>query len=104
MTTVKPGRPARPSEAKPKPQVIVEVEGKEQAPWRVLLFNDDVHSFEEVIAQVVKATGCPATRAAEIAWQAHTEGKAVAFDGEFAECYRVQAVLLEIELITEIRG
>lgn len=101
MTTVKPGRPA---EAKPKPQVIVEVDEQVQTPWRVLLFNDDVHSFEEVIAQVVKATGCPASRATEIAWQAHTEGKAVAFEGEFAECYGVQAVLREIELITEIRG
>jgi ATP-dependent Clp protease adaptor protein ClpS len=104
LTTAKPVHPGRPAEARPKPQVVADVREEEQTPWRVFLFNDDVHSFEEVIAQVAKATGCPPSRAAEIAWQAHTEGKAVAFEGEFAECYRVQGVLREIELITEIRG
>ena len=32
-------------------------------PWQVVLFNDEVHSFEEVIHQVQKAIGCPLERA-----------------------------------------
>lgn len=28
------------------------------APLKVILFNDDIHSFDEVIAQLIKAIGC----------------------------------------------
>lgn len=98
------GAVAAPVRARPAPRVLVETEDQVASPWHVVLFNDDVHSFEEVIGQLVKATRCSTDRATELAWQAHTEGKAVVFDGEFAECYRVQAVLQEIALITELRG
>ena len=73
-------------------------------PWRVVLFNDNVHTFDEVIYQIMVAISCPMNRAAALAWQVHTTGKAVVFAGEFEDCFRVQAVLCEIELITELRG
>jgi len=73
-------------------------------PWRVVLFNDNVHTFDEVIYQIMVAISCPMNRAAELAWQVHTTGKAVVFAGEFEDCLRVQAVLREIELITELHG
>ena len=73
-------------------------------PWRVILFNDDVHTFDDVIYQIVVATSCPVNRASALAWQVHTTGKAAVFDGRFEDCFRVQAVLREIELITELRG
>ena len=80
------------------------VETRVDLPWRVILFNDDVHTFEEVIFQLMKATGCSAAKGEQIAWQVHTEGKAVAYEGEFELCFRVQAILREIQLITEIQG
>lgn len=73
-------------------------------PWQVILYNDDVHSFDEVILQVQKATGCPLLEATRITYEAHTQGKAVAFRGEFSKCHRVAGILREIELIVEIRG
>lgn len=73
-------------------------------PWRVILFNDEVHTFDEVIGQLVKATGCSPTRAEQLAWQVHTRGKASVYEGEFEECFEVQTVLREIQLITEIQG
>lgn len=73
-------------------------------PWRVILFNDEVHTFDQVIRQLVKATGCSKSRAENLAWKVHTEGKANVYEGEFEECFEVQAVLKEIQLVTEIRG
>lgn len=90
----------------PETEVAVEEEEEERAdePWRVILYNDDIHTFEEVISQLIKATGCSTSRAEKLAWQVHTEGKACVFEGSFEECFRVQAVLREIQLVTEIEG
>src|SRR5688500_15255824 len=64
-------------------------------PYKVILYNDNIHTFDEVIDQVTKAIGCTATRAEAIAWEVHTSGKSVVFDGEMSECLRVSAVLEE---------
>lgn len=82
----------------------VEVEERVDTPWRVILYDDDIHTFEDVIVQLVKATGCSPTRAERHAWTVHTQGKDCVFDGEFFECFRVQGVLREIGLVTEIEG
>ena len=29
-----------------------------EQPAKVILFNDEIHSFDEVIGQIIKATGC----------------------------------------------
>lgn len=73
-------------------------------PWRVILYNDEVHTFDEVINQLIRATGCSSAFAERKAWEVHTRGKAEVFEGEFEECFRVQNVLREIELVTEIEG
>jgi ATP-dependent Clp protease adapter protein ClpS len=73
-------------------------------PWKVILYNDHIHTFDEVILQLQKALKCSAQRAENIAFEAHTRGKAVAFSGEFDECFRVAGVLREIQLIVEIEG
>lgn len=73
-------------------------------PWQVILFNDEVHSFDQVILQVQKATGCGLKEATRITFEAHMNGKSVAFRGEFADCHRVAGILREIQLIVEIRG
>lgn len=74
------------------------------APWKVVLYNDDIHTFDEVILQLQKAIGCSAQRAENIAFEAHHRGKAVAYSGEFNECFRVMGVLREIQLVVEIEG
>ncbi len=67
-------------------------------PWVVILFNDDYHSFDEVIHQVQKATGCSAEEAYTITYTAHTTGQAVAFAGRKSRCEEVASVLREIDL------
>lgn len=71
-------------------------------PWHVILYNDDWHSFEEVVAQVQKATEYPLERAEQITYEAHTTGRAIAYSGPKDECQRVAGVLREIRLQVEI--
>lgn len=75
-----------------------------ETPWRVILFNDDIHTFDEVILQLIKAIGCSAERAERHAWTVHTRGKDCVYEGTFDECFRVQGVLREIQLVTQIEG
>ena len=85
-------------------EVAVATEEDVDTPWRVVLYNDAIHTFDEVIHQLVRATGCSTSDAESIAWTVHTQGKALAFEGSFPECFRVQGVLKEIQLVTEIQG
>lgn len=85
-------------------EVDVLEEDTVSAAWRVLLYNDEVHTFDEVIWQIVKATGCSRSRAEKLTWQVHHEGKAQVFEGAFEACLKVEFVLAEIDLITRIVG
>ena len=87
-------------------QVQVDVLEEEQVDtaWRVLLFNDEVHTFDEVIGQIIKATGCSVSKAEQLTWQVHNEGKAQVFEGTIDACLQVEIVLSEINLITRIVG
>lgn len=71
-------------------------------PWKVLLYNDDWHSFDEVVLQVQKATGYSLDRAEQVTYEAHTTGRAVAYTGAKETCRQVAAVLREIRLQVEI--
>ena len=73
-----------------------------QLPAKVILFNDQVHTFDEVIGQLIKAIGCDSAKAESIAWEVHNTGKAVAFEGPMNECLRISHVLEEIALHTQI--
>src|ERR1043165_9858422 len=78
------------------------VETQQQLPAKVILFNDEVHSFEEVIFQIIKATGCDLPRAEQLTCEVHNTGKAMVFEGVLSRCMQVSAVLEEIELMTQI--
>ena len=71
-------------------------------PWQVIIFNDDVHTFDEVIFQIQKATGASLQAAFEITVEIHTKGKAVCFEGEVSACERVANILREISLSVEV--
>ena len=73
-----------------------------QDPVKVILFNDDVHTFDEVIGQLIKATRCTEAQAEATAWEVHTNGKAVVFSGELVRCMEVSGILEEIRLMTQI--
>jgi ATP-dependent Clp protease adapter protein ClpS len=73
-----------------------------QEPAKVILFNDEVHTFDEVITQIIKATRCARDKAEALTWEVHNGGKAVVYTGELARCVQVSSVLEEIQLMTQI--
>ncbi len=79
-------------------------EEQDNTPWRVILYDDDVHTFKEVIEQLKKALGCNHSHAEELTYKVHNEGKAEVFEGSFEDCFEVNGVLKEIQLVTGIRG
>ncbi len=80
----------------------VEEDVQIQEPGKVILFNDEVHTFEEVITQLIKATLCTKDKAEGLAWEVHTKGKAIVFYGEMIRCVQVSSILEEIQLMTQI--
>ena len=69
---------------------------------RVILYNDDHHTFDEVIVQVSKATGCSGFEAEGVAWEVHTRGLATVFEGDLFNCLKVSSILEEIALHTQV--
>jgi len=71
-------------------------------PYNVVLHNDETHSQDEVVAQLMKATRCSSSDAYRIMMEAHNTGRAVAFSGGLERCELVSSILEEIKLGTKI--
>ena len=71
-------------------------------PWLTILFNDEVHSFDEVILQIQKATGYSLERATQLTLQVHHNGKAMVFAGARPKCEKVAGILGQIRLMTRV--
>ncbi len=72
------------------------------SPAKVILYNDDWHTFDEVINQIIKAIKCPHDKAEALTWEVHNKGKACVYTGVMNECLRVSSILEEISLHTQI--
>ncbi len=75
---------------------------KTEIPAKVVVYNDEWHTFEEVIYQLIKAIKCDLQTAESLTWEIHTKGKAVVFEGDLEEAIYVSNVLEEIDLSVEI--
>ncbi len=71
-------------------------------PFKVVLYNDDWHTFDEVIVQLIKALHCSVDKAKSFAFEAHVKGSTVIYTGELSQCLKITSVLEEIALNTEI--
>jgi ATP-dependent Clp protease adaptor protein ClpS len=69
---------------------------------RVILYNDEWHTFDEVIVQLIKAVKCSFEKARDFAFEVHVKGKAIVFSGTMNECLKVSSILEEIALNTQI--
>jgi ATP-dependent Clp protease adaptor protein ClpS len=98
MATTIPGAPVE------TPDIITDVTDgtSTDEPSKVILFNDEVHTFEEVIEQLQKAIRCTRSKGEALAWEVHTRGKACVYTGAMNECLRVSGILEEIALHTQI--
>ena len=71
--------------------------------YRVVLFNDEEHSFDEVINQLIKAIRCSRQKAEKHTWEVHTRGRSIVYTGSMFLCLQVSSILEEIALKTEIQ-
>lgn len=70
--------------------------------WRVVLFNCECHSFDEVERQLVKAVHCSLSQARSWSWEVHTKGSAVVYNGAQERCEAVAGVLEDIRLVVKV--
>ncbi|HMQ68166.1 MAG TPA: ATP-dependent Clp protease adaptor ClpS [Ignavibacteria bacterium] len=68
---------------------------------KLIIYNSD-HLWDDVTAQLHKATGYDNVHCEQIAVIAHTKGKAVVKSGDLIELQKIDSVLKEIDLITSI--
>jgi ATP-dependent Clp protease adaptor protein ClpS len=71
--------------------------------YRVVLFNDEEHTFDEVINQIIKAIRCSRQKAEKHTWEVHTRGRSIVYAGSMFLCLKVSSVLEEIAIKTEIQ-
>lgn len=80
------------------PESLIRDLSGSDSPWCVILFNDDVHTFDDVAFQLQKAIGCSLDAGYAYAMEVHTTGQAKVYEGDLESCERVAAVLEEIAL------
>lgn len=103
VPTVQIQVPARASMIEmPDTEVLIAEEVSIGLPAKVILYNDDIHTFDEVIIQLIKATGCTSAEAASLADEVNSRGLACVFEGEFDHCLQVSSILEEIALHTAV--
>lgn len=83
------------------PRYTEENEANVDDPYIVILYNDDYHQMDEVVAQLQKATGYEIARCVRIMLEAHTRSRAVAYSGCQDDCERCAAILRQIRLQVE---
>ena len=71
-------------------------------PWHVILFNDEVHSFDAVVLQVQKATGYSLERATQVTLHAHQNGRSVVYIGSQERSEKIAHILGNIALRTSV--
>ncbi len=66
---------------KPVEQKEIDTDVLIQEPAKVILYNDEIHTFEEVIGQLIKALKCGQSKAEALTWEVHSAGKAAVYEG-----------------------
>jgi len=69
---------------------------------RLILWNDDVNTFEHVIYCLVKYLHYNNSQAEKIAWTIHTEGKCAVLEGSFTELEVYRKILQQEGLTVSI--
>lgn len=71
-------------------------------PHNCVLFNDESHTMEEVVVQIIRAISCDAQRAVAIMLEAHKSGRAIVITTHKERCEQVSMILEQIRLETKI--
>jgi ATP-dependent Clp protease adaptor protein ClpS len=70
--------------------------------WCIILYNDDVNTFEWVIECLVKYCGHESMQAEQCAWIVHTKGKCMVKSGDFKKLEPICTALCDHGLSAEL--
>jgi len=79
-----------------------ELEVVEKLENQVILYNDDVNTFDWVIESLVKVCDHKPLQAEQCAWLVHLKGKCAVKNGDFDELRKYQSALSDRGLSAEI--
>ncbi len=69
---------------------------------RLILWNDDINTFEHVINCLLKYLDYTETQAERIAWTVHTEGKCTILEGSYTEVEVYRKILKQEGLTVSV--
>ena len=69
---------------------------------RLILWNDEVNSFEHVIYCLIKYLDYNDAQAQKIAWEVHTKGKCAILEGSFTEVEVYRKILQQEGLTVSV--
>lgn len=64
--------------------------------WIVIVFDNPVNTFDEVIMILQKATGCSLEEAEMETWEVHYQGRSLVHHADAVECERVASIIRTI--------
>jgi len=76
-----------------RPDLLDGVDNDLSNEFGVIVFDNDHNTVPEVIAILMKATGCPLPEAEMETWEIHHQGRSLVHHGDRAECERVANVI-----------
>jgi ATP-dependent Clp protease adaptor protein ClpS len=69
----------------------------------VIVYNNDYNTYDEVIAILMRATGCSREEAEMETWEIDHLGQSVVHHGSEEECERAAAIIRTIGIQVEVR-
>ena len=88
------------SQTDKKDEVITEIVGALSV--RVILYNDDAHTFDAVTSILIAATGCSSRKAFYHAYNVDKSGHDIVYSGDMEKAIQVSSIIESIGLKTAI--
>jgi ATP-dependent Clp protease adapter protein ClpS len=79
-----------------RPDLFDETSQSSLDEYVVIVFNNEVNTWNEVILILQKATGCSLEEAEMETWEIDNTGRSVVHHGDQAECERAAAIIATI--------
>jgi ATP-dependent Clp protease adapter protein ClpS len=70
--------------------------------WKVILFNCECHTFDQVERILIKAVRCSIAQARAYSWEVHSKGSAQVYRGARERCEAVADVIGSVGLQVKV--
>lgn len=84
------------------PVEVEETKVQPEREWIVTVFDNEVNTYDEVIAILILATGCTYEEASIETWEIDHLGKSVVHCSSEEECKKVASVIAKIGIYVEV--